>query len=111
MRLWRAPTPWDDGGHRTMDWKLFTTAFVTVFVAELGDKTQLAALGLAAGSRGRLTVFAGAALALVCTTALAVAAADAITRVVNPLALRRGAAVLFIVLGVWSLWQTRAGAA
>ena len=95
-----------------MDWKLFATAFVTVFVAELGDKTQLAALGLAAGSRGgRLTVFAAASLALVCTTALAVVAADAITRVVNPLALRRGAAVLFIVLGVWSLWQARPGAA
>lgn len=94
-----------------MDWKLFGTAFVTVFVAELGDKTQLAALGLAAGSRGRVTVFIAASLALVCTTALAVVAADVITRVVNPLALRRGAAVLFIALGLWSLWQTRSGAA
>lgn len=94
-----------------MDWKLFATAFTTVFVAELGDKTQLAALGLAAGSRGRLVVFIGASLALVCTTGLAVLAADAITRVVHPLVLRRAAAVLFIALGLWSLWQTRAGAA
>lgn len=94
-----------------MDWKLFSTAFVTVFIAELGDKTQLAALGLAAGSRGRVTVFVGASLALVCTTALAVVAADAITRLVDPLTLRRAAALLFIALGVWSLWQTRTGAA
>ncbi|MFO0645749.1 MAG: TMEM165/GDT1 family protein [Polyangiales bacterium] len=94
-----------------MDWKLFSTAFVTVFIAELGDKTQLAALGLAAGSRGRVTVFVGASLALVCTTALAVVAADAITRLIDPLTLRRAAALLFIALGVWSLWQTRTGAA
>lgn len=94
-----------------MDWKLFSTAFVTVFIAELGDKTQLAALGLAAGSRGRITVFVGASLALVCTTALAVVAADAITRLIDPLTLRRAAALLFIALGVWSLWQTRTGAA
>ncbi len=94
-----------------MDWKLFTTAFVTVFVAELGDKTQLAALGLAAGNRGRVTVFIGASIALVCTTAIAVVAADAITRVINPLTLRRAAAVLFIALGAWGLWQTRGGAA
>ncbi len=93
-----------------MDWKLFATAFTTVFVAELGDKTQLAALGLAAGSRGRVTVFVAASLALVCTTALAVVAADAITRVVNPLMLRRGASVLFVVLGLWGLWQSRSGA-
>ena len=93
-----------------MDWKLLSTAFVTVFVAELGDKTQLAALGLAAGNRGRLTVFVGASAALVCTTGIAVIAADAITRVIDPLTLRRAAAVLFIALGLWSLWQTRTGA-
>lgn len=92
-----------------MDWRLFITAFTTVFVAELGDKTQLAALGLAAGTRGRWTVFLGASLALVTTTALAVAAAEAITRVVSPLVLRRAASVLFVVLGTWGLWSTRKG--
>lgn len=45
-----------------------------------------------------------------CTTALAVVAADAITRVVNPLMLRRGASVLFVALGLWGLWQSRSGA-
>ncbi len=92
-----------------MDPKLFATVFVTVFVAELGDKTQLAALGLASGARARWTVFLAASLALVCSTALAVLAADLVARVVSPLTLRRASAVLFVALGVWSLWSAREG--
>jgi len=92
-----------------MDWKLFATAFVTVFVAELGDKTQLAALGLAAGSRARWTVFLGASLALVCTTAIAIVAAEGIGRVISPLALRRASSVRFIALGAWGLYAARHG--
>lgn len=80
-------------------------AFATVFVAELGDKTQLAALSLAASTRGRLSVFLGASLALVCTTGLAVLAADRIARVVPAMAVRRASSALFIVLGVWGLWS------
>jgi putative Ca2+/H+ antiporter (TMEM165/GDT1 family) len=85
-----------------MDWKVFATAFVTVFLAELGDKTQLAALTLATG-RGRLAVFLGASLALVCTTALAVVAAEGITRVVSPVTLKRLAGAMFVLLGAWTL--------
>ena len=87
-----------------MDWKLFLTAFTTVFVAELGDKTQLAALGLSADGGSKWTVFIGAALALVCTTAIAVVAGEAITRVISPLWLKRGAGVLFVVLGAITLY-------
>jgi putative Ca2+/H+ antiporter (TMEM165/GDT1 family) len=85
-----------------MDWKVFATAFATVFVAELGDKTQLAALSLAT-TQGRLAVFLGASLALVCTTAIAVLAAEGITRVISPLMLKRVAGAAFILLGVWTL--------
>jgi putative Ca2+/H+ antiporter (TMEM165/GDT1 family) len=85
-----------------MDWKVFGTAFVTVFLAELGDKTQLAALTLATG-RGRLAVFLGASLALVCTTALAVIAAEGSTRVVSPVTLQRLAGAMFVLLGAWTL--------
>ncbi|MFO0627100.1 MAG: TMEM165/GDT1 family protein [Polyangiales bacterium] len=85
-----------------MDWKVFATAFVTVFLAELGDKTQLAALTLAT-TRGRLAVFLGASLALVCTTALAVVAAEAITRAVSPVTLKRAAGAMFVILGAWTL--------
>jgi len=91
-----------------MDWKLFATAFVTVFVAELGDKTQLATFGLASGaSAGRWAVFAGSALALVCTSLVAVLAGAAIGKLVPAVWLERGAGVLMLVLGAWMLWKTR----
>ena len=82
-----------------MDWKLFATTFGVVFMAELGDKTQLATLSLAAGSSRRLIVFAASALALVCTSAIAVAAGDVVARYVSPLWLRRAAGAAFLVLG------------
>lgn len=82
-----------------MDWKLFASTFAAIFLAELGDKTQLATLSLAAGGSSRLIVFAGAALALVATSAIAVVAGEAVSRVIPPVWIRRGAGVLFIVLG------------
>ena len=82
-----------------MDWKLLATTFGAVFVAELGDKTQLATLSLASGKVSRLAVFLGSAGALVCTSLLAVLAGAAISRYVPPIYLRRAAGVIFIVLG------------
>lgn len=83
-----------------MDWKLFATTFAAIFVAEIGDKTQLATLSFAAGSASRWVVFAGSALALVATSAIAVLAGDALGRVVPPVWMKRGAGALFIVLGI-----------
>jgi putative Ca2+/H+ antiporter (TMEM165/GDT1 family) len=83
-----------------MDWTLFASTFAAVFVAELGDKTQLATLSLSAGSASRWTVFAGAALALVATSAIAVIAGEAVGRTVSPHWLRRAAGVVFLVLGL-----------
>jgi putative Ca2+/H+ antiporter (TMEM165/GDT1 family) len=86
-----------------MDWKLLTTTYATVFVAELGDKTQLATLGFAAEGRSRLPVFVGSAAALVTTSLLAVLAGGFIARYVPPLYLQRGAGLLFLALGAWTL--------
>jgi putative Ca2+/H+ antiporter (TMEM165/GDT1 family) len=87
-----------------MDWRLLLTTFSTVFLAELGDKTQLATLGFAAEARGsRWTVFAGSASALVCSSLLAVLAGGLIAQHLPPQHLRRGSAILFIALGVWTL--------
>jgi putative Ca2+/H+ antiporter (TMEM165/GDT1 family) len=83
-----------------MDWKLFASTFAAIFFAEIGDKTQLATVSLAAGGSSRWTVFAGSALALVATSAIAVLAGEALSRVVSPIVLKRAAGVLFIVLGV-----------
>jgi putative Ca2+/H+ antiporter (TMEM165/GDT1 family) len=86
-----------------MDFKLLASAFVSVFVAEIGDKTQLATLSLAAGGKSRLAVFVGSALALCATSAIAVLAGGAVSRVISPLWLRRIAGAVFIALGVWFL--------
>jgi putative Ca2+/H+ antiporter (TMEM165/GDT1 family) len=83
-----------------MDWKLLATTFVTIFLAELGDKTQLATLSFASGGSSRWGVFLGASLALVATTAVAVLAGESLGRVLPPSLIRRGAGVLFLVLGV-----------
>lgn len=82
-----------------MDWKLLFSTFGAVFLAELGDKTQLATLSLAAGSTSRWAVFAGSALALCATSAIAVAAGDLVGRLVSPLVLRRLAGAAFLALG------------
>jgi len=86
-----------------LDWKLFGSAFGLVFLAELGDKTQLATLTLAASGRSRLLVFAGAASALVLTSAIAVVAGEAVSRVVPEIWLRRAAGAAFLVLGAFYL--------
>jgi putative Ca2+/H+ antiporter (TMEM165/GDT1 family) len=83
-----------------MDWKLLATTFGAVFVAELGDKTQLATLSLASGKVSRLAVFIGSASALVCTSLIAVLAGEVISKYVPPQYLRRGAGAIFIVLGL-----------
>jgi putative Ca2+/H+ antiporter (TMEM165/GDT1 family) len=83
-----------------MDIRLFASTFLAIFLAEIGDKTQLATLSLAAGGSSRWTVFAGAATALVATSAIAVVAGEALTRVVPPFWLRRAAGALFIALGI-----------
>lgn len=83
-----------------MDWRVLATTFAAIFVAELGDKTQLATLSFASGGSSRWAVFAGASLALIATTAVAVLAGEALGRIVPPLLLRRGAGILFIALGL-----------
>lgn len=87
-----------------MDWKLLSSTFFAIFLAEMGDKTQLATMSLAAGGRSaRWTVFLAAACALVASTAIAVLAGDLVTRYVSPLWIKRSAGALFIVLGIGML--------
>ena len=83
-----------------MSFKVLVSTFVAVFVAELGDKTQLATMSLSAGATSKWAVFAGSALALCATSAIAVLAGGAVARVISPLWLRRIAGGIFIALGV-----------
>jgi putative Ca2+/H+ antiporter (TMEM165/GDT1 family) len=93
-----------------VDYKLFATTFVAIFLAEMGDKTQLATLSAASGGASRWVVFAAAALALVSTTAIAVVAGEVVSRVMPPVWTKRAAGVLFVVLGALLVWSTRHGA-
>jgi putative Ca2+/H+ antiporter (TMEM165/GDT1 family) len=89
-----------------MSWKLFVSTFFAIFLAELGDKTQLATLSLAS-SGSRWVVFSGAALALVASSAIAVLAGEAVARIVPPIWIKRAAGVLFVVLGALMLIGSR----
>jgi putative Ca2+/H+ antiporter (TMEM165/GDT1 family) len=82
-----------------MDWTVFASTFATIFLAEIGDKTQLATLSFAVGGTSRWVVFGASALALVAASAIAVVAGEVISRFVSPIVLRRAAGVLFILLG------------
>jgi putative Ca2+/H+ antiporter (TMEM165/GDT1 family) len=80
--------------------KGFLTVFATIFLAELGDKTQLATLFYATdGSRSKLIVFLAAAGALVASTALAVFLGAAAEKLLNALPLKLIAGAGFIVVG------------
>ena len=87
-----------------MDLRVFATVFATIFVAELGDKTQLATLLYAADAGSpKLTVFAASASALVLTSALGVLGGLIISQYVTPKVLSWIAGVGFIAIGLWTI--------
>jgi putative Ca2+/H+ antiporter (TMEM165/GDT1 family) len=84
----------------TMDLRVLFTTFSMIFLAELGDKTQLATLAFSAESKSRIAVFIGSASALVLTSLLAVILGSAMGRLVPANYIKTGAGALFIVLGL-----------
>jgi len=80
--------------------KQFLTAFGLIFLAELGDKTQLTAIAMASDSGKPWQVFLGASLALVVLTFVAVFLGAGIAKVVPQAIIQRVAGVLFVVFGV-----------
>ena len=87
-----------------MEYKVFLSVFVTVFIAELGDKTQLATLLFAADKEvSKLTVFAGASLALILTSAIGVLAGGWISQFISEKMLHYLAGMGFIGIGLWTL--------
>jgi len=82
--------------------------FVTVFLAELGDKTQLATLLFAADPQvSRVGVFCASAGALVLSSALAVLIGGQLSSVVSPRVLKFVAGIGFVVIGGWLLFEVR----
>jgi putative Ca2+/H+ antiporter (TMEM165/GDT1 family) len=83
--------------------------FVTVFLAELGDKTQLATLLFAADQRvNKLGVFAASSAALVLSSLIAVLVGAQLSQYVSPRMLKLVAGVGFVAIGVWVLFDARA---
>ncbi len=89
-----------------MDIKLLAMVFGTVFLAELGDKTQLATLLFSTKeSVSLVTVFVGASLALTLATAIAIIGGSFISQYVDPKYLSYAAGLGFILIGIWTVWQ------
>ena len=82
---------------------VFWATFLTVFLAELGDKTQLAAMAATAKSGELWTVFLSASLALVLATLLGVLVGATAFRCAPPHMVRYFAGSAFIAVGVWVL--------
>ena len=87
-----------------MELKVFVTVFTAVFIAELGDKTQLATLLFAADKEvNKWLVFAGASLALVATSAIGVALGTLLAELVHPRTMSLIAGGGFVLIGLWTL--------
>jgi putative Ca2+/H+ antiporter (TMEM165/GDT1 family) len=89
-----------------MDWKIFLTIFATVFVAELGDKTQLATMLFAADKEvSKYTVFIAASAALILASAIGVLAGTFLSEYVNEKYLHYLAGAGFIIIGAYTLYN------
>ncbi len=87
-----------------MDLKVFASVFAAIFIAELGDKTQLATMLFSADRDvSRWTIFLGASLALIVTSALGVLAGKFLADHINTRYLSYGAGALFIIIGGYTI--------
>ncbi|PLW83847.1 hypothetical protein CWI75_00330 [Kineobactrum sediminis] len=87
-----------------MEYKVLVTVFIAVFIAELGDKTQLATMLFAADKDvSKMTVFIGASLALIVASGIGVLAGGVISQYVSEKNLNYIAGIGFVGIGVWTL--------
>jgi putative Ca2+/H+ antiporter (TMEM165/GDT1 family) len=84
-----------------MNWKVFLTTFGTIFLAELGDKTQLATIMMTSKTKLPLSVFTGASLALCLVTLVGVLFGEGLIAIIPQNILKKVAALAFIAIGVW----------
>jgi putative Ca2+/H+ antiporter (TMEM165/GDT1 family) len=85
-------------------WKIFFSVFFTVFVAEIGDKTQLATMLFAAEAKtGKWVIFVAASLALTLAAGIGVLVGAQLERFISPRTLRLVAGIGFIAIGLWTM--------
>ena len=92
-----------------INWQVIGSAFLMIFLAELGDKTQLSTFAFASQSKSPLSVFLGASLALVLSSLIGVALGGLIGRFVPERVMKVLAAVVFLGFGVWTLLEAIRG--
>lgn len=88
-----------------MDWQLFGLTFITVFLAEIGDKSQLAAIALGGSSKSPRAVFFGSIAALILASFLGVIAGGSVAQFLPAKILKVLAAIGFILLALKLLWK------
>ncbi|HHX24576.1 MAG: TMEM165/GDT1 family protein [Tepidanaerobacteraceae bacterium] len=93
-----------------MDFKLFLMAFCMLFLAELGDKTQLAVFTLVTQYKKPLPIFLGASLALVLVTLIGALFGEVVSRYVPEAYLKLAAGILFVGIGIFVLIEAVPGA-
>jgi putative Ca2+/H+ antiporter (TMEM165/GDT1 family) len=86
-----------------MDWKIFASTFLTIFLAEMGDKTQFAALAASSYSKSTLTILFAVLLAVGLAGALGVIFGKFLGTMLNPQLLRYVSGSLFVLIGLWVL--------
>ena len=88
--------------------KMMVVIFVSVLLAELGDKTQLATLLYATDRNAHpLSVFVAASAALIFATLLAVVMGSTVAKLLSPQTLRFAAGIAFVAVGIWTLATAR----
>ena len=85
---------------------LLLTTFVTIFLAEMGDKTQLTAITLSSSTNKPLAVFIGSSLALILATLLGALAGGSISNLIPAFLLKLLAGIVFLYIGINLLLQT-----
>lgn len=86
-----------------MDWKIFFSTLITIFLAEMGDKTQFAALAAGSKSESTLSVLLGVVLGLSLAGIMGVLFGKALGSFINPIYLKYISGTLFIAVGIWVL--------
>jgi Ca2+/H+ antiporter, TMEM165/GDT1 family len=89
--------------------QIFGSTFLMIFLAELGDKTQISTFAFASEARSPLSVFLGASLALVCTSFLGVVLGAVLGRFIPERIMKFAAALVFLGFGVWTLVEAVRG--
>ncbi len=86
-----------------MDWTIFGTTFLTIFIAEMGDKTQFAAFAAASQTKSTMSVLMATILALALAGTLGVAFGSILGKFVDPIKMKYLSGSAFVLMGIWIL--------